>query len=81
MSHTEKERQLWEILKQKTNNEPAVTVRIANAGANEVKGLSMQQAGQIVRSWQNEGLVISFDGARSAMLTGTGTDVSDPTEL
>lgn len=75
----EKERRLWDVLKEQSNNEYGHTIRIAQIGMSQIGGLGMQEVKDTVRSWDNRGLAMEFEGGTRAMLTPEGVNTDDPT--
>ena len=78
MPETDHEYQMWRILKNEAENEPARTIQLTLLAVNRIKGLHKLRAKEIVRSWENRGLVIAFSNGSQAALTQKGTHTDDP---
>lgn len=78
MIRNDYEDEMWRILKNEAENEPARTIRVAEMSSNKVEGVDMNLAKEIVRSWDNRGLVLSFSNGARAALTQEGTKTEDP---
>ena len=78
MTENDHEYQMWRILKNETENEPARTIQISLLAVNRIKGLHKQRATEIVRSWENRGLVIAFSNGAQAALTKKGVNTEAP---
>ena len=78
MTRNDHEYEMWRILKNEAENEPARTIRVAKMASDRIKGIDMNLAKEIVRSWDNRGLVLSFSNGARAALTQKGTRTDDP---
>lgn len=75
---TQIERQMWEILKEQSDNEPGRTVRISKLAVDRTPVANKKQATEIVKSWDNRGLVNATQNGAQASLTQIGVTTDEP---
>jgi len=70
------EERMWEILKNRSNNEIGRAVRIGYYSVNQLP-IHKHRATDIVKSWKNRGLVVSFQNGARASLTEEGSNLNE----